>query len=66
MLHFSDDEFARRRSLLESELERRELDGMLLFSQESLYWLTGFDNFGFCFFQCLVVGAPACIVDQVG
>ena len=31
MLHFSDDEFARRRSLLESELERRELDGMLLF-----------------------------------
>ena len=56
MLHFSDDEFARRRSLLESELERRELDGILLFSQESLYWLTGFDTFGFCFFQCLVVG----------
>ena len=57
MLHFSDDEFARRRSLLESELERRELDGILLFSQESLYWLTGFDTFGFCFFQCLVVGS---------
>jgi Xaa-Pro dipeptidase len=33
------------------------LDGMLLFAQESLFWLTGFDTFGFCFFQCLYVGA---------
>jgi Xaa-Pro dipeptidase len=28
---------------------------MLLFAQESMYWLTGYDTFGFCFFQCLVV-----------
>ena len=56
MLHFSDDEFARRRSALGHELERRKLDGMLLFSQESLYWLTGYDTFGFSLFQCLVVG----------
>lgn len=56
MLHFSEGEFARRCSAFESELERRGLDGMLCFAQESLYWLTGYDTFGFCFFQCLVVG----------
>jgi Xaa-Pro dipeptidase len=32
-----------------------KLDAMLLFAQESMYWLTGYDTFGFCFFQCLVV-----------
>ena len=32
-------------------------DSMLLFSQESMYWLTGYDTFGFCFFQCLVLGS---------
>ena len=56
MIHFSDDEMARRRSQLERELEARELDGILCFAQESMYWLTGYDTFGFCFFQCLVVG----------
>ena len=56
MLHFNEGEFARRSALLESELERRGLDGILCFSQESMYWLTGYDTFGFCFFQCLVVG----------
>ena len=59
MLHFSPDEFAARRSRLEAELERRSLDGILCFAQESMYWLTGYDTFGFCFFQCLVVGGDA-------
>lgn len=57
MLHFTEGEFARRSVLLESELDRRGLDGILCFSQESMYWLTGYDTFGFCFFQCLIVGA---------
>ena len=26
-------------------------------SRRSMYWLTGYDTFGFCFFQCLVVTA---------
>jgi len=47
---------ARRRRLLAAMAERR-LDGMLLFAQESDYWLTGYDSFGFCFFQCLYVDA---------
>ena len=33
------------------------LDGLLLFQQELMYWLTGYDTFGFCFFQSLVVTA---------
>lgn len=32
-----------------------KLDALLIFAPESMYWLTGFDTFGFCFFQCLVV-----------
>jgi Xaa-Pro dipeptidase len=33
------------------------LDALFLFQQESMFWLTGYDTFGFCFFQCLVVKA---------
>lgn len=33
------------------------LDALLLFKPESQYWLTGYDTFGYCFFQCLVVTA---------
>jgi Xaa-Pro dipeptidase len=54
-LHFSPAEFARRRQALLAALAGAELDGILLFQQESMYWLTGYDTFGFCFFQCLVV-----------
>ena len=56
MLHFSPEEFAVRHGRMESELETRGLDGMLIFAPESQYWLTGYDTFGFCFFQCLVIG----------
>ncbi len=34
-------------------LEHQGLDGLLMFHQESMYYLTGYDTFGFCFFQCL-------------
>ena len=56
-LHFSPAEFERRRRALFAAMERERLDGLLLFQQESMYWLTGYDTFGFCFFQCLVVTA---------
>ncbi len=58
MLHFSPEEFARRQKALDETLAARALDGILLFAPESQYWLTGYDTFGFCFFQCLVVGGP--------
>src|SRR5262245_40987709 len=57
MLHFSSQEFDARRDRLLSAMAADQLDAMLLFAQESMYWLTGYDSFGFCFFQSLLVRA---------
>jgi Xaa-Pro dipeptidase len=57
MLHFTSDEFDGRLRRLLGAMEARRLDAMLLFAQESMYWLTGYDSFGFCFFQSLIVRA---------
>lgn len=54
-LHFTPAEFDRRRDALLAAMQREGLDGLFLFQQESMFWLTGYDTFGFCFFQCLVV-----------
>jgi len=54
-LHFDRTEFDARRDRLVMEMAERKLDAVLLFAQESMYWLTGYDTFGFCFFQSLVV-----------
>ncbi len=54
-LHFTPDEFTRRRGALLAAMAEARLDAMVLFQQESMYWLTGYDTFGFCFFQGLVV-----------
>src|ERR1700746_1658600 len=56
-VHFSPAEMAARKKRLQVEMAAQKLDGLLLFAQESMYWLTGYDSFGFCFFQCLYVGA---------
>jgi Xaa-Pro dipeptidase len=56
-VHFSADEMSTRKRRLLAAMAADRLDGMLLFAQESLFWLTGYDTFGFCFFQCLYVGA---------
>ena len=56
-LHFSDHEFNRRLDALKAAMKASDLDGMLLFRQESMYWLTGYDTFGYVFFQCLAVTA---------
>ncbi|MBN7774992.1 aminopeptidase P family protein [Nitratireductor aquimarinus] len=61
-LHFEQAEFDSRRDRLVIEMAERKLDAMLLFAQESMYWLTGYDTFGFCFFQCLVVKADGSMV----
>jgi hypothetical protein len=39
------------------QMQEEKLDAVLLFAQESMYWLTGYDTFGYCFFQTLVVKA---------
>jgi len=57
MLHFSDAEFADRLARTRAEMAARDLDALLLFAPESQCWLTGYDTFGYCFFQCLIVPA---------
>jgi Xaa-Pro dipeptidase len=56
-LHFSREEFAERQYRTIEQLKNRRLDGLLMFRQESMYYLTGFDSFGYVFFQCLYLGA---------
>jgi len=54
--HFSQAEFDIRKQNTVKELEKRGLDGLLMFRQESMYYLTGYDSFGYVFFQCLHLG----------
>jgi Xaa-Pro dipeptidase len=56
-LHFTREELAARVSAARTALRREKLDAVLLFAQESLYYLTGFDTSGFVFFQCAVLTA---------
>ena len=50
-IHFTKEEFADRKSKVINELKKQGLDALLMFRQESMYWLTGYDTFGFVFFQ---------------
>jgi Xaa-Pro dipeptidase len=54
---FDESEYTARKRRLEAALDAAGLDALLLFNPESHYWLTGYDTFGYCFFQCLVVTA---------
>ena len=55
-IHFSREELAARREAAGRAMEARGLAGLLVFKPESMYYLTGYDTFGFCFFQCLWLG----------
>ena len=54
-LHFEPAEFEARCRRAAEAMAERKLDALLMFAPESQYWLTGFDSFGYCFFQCLVL-----------
>jgi Xaa-Pro dipeptidase len=56
-LHFTKQEFATRRLATRQAMKERGLEALLMFRQESMYYLTGFDTFGYVFFQCLVLTA---------
>ena len=56
-IHFSKEEFSGRQRAAAEAMVADGFDGLLLFKQESMFYLTGYDTFGFCFFQCLVLGA---------
>jgi Xaa-Pro dipeptidase len=52
-LHFELSEYQQRIKAAIAAMQKANLDGLLMFQQESMYYLTGYDTFGFCFFQCL-------------
>jgi len=54
-IHFSEREFKNRKSKIINELKKQNLSALLMFRQESMYWLTGYDTFGYVYFQCLVL-----------
>ena len=56
-LHFTREELADRRKRAVELMQKRGLDGLLMFRQESMFYLTGYDTFGYVFFQCLYLGA---------
>jgi Xaa-Pro dipeptidase len=54
-LHFSKEEFSKRKISILKSMKEQKLDALLMFRQESMYWLTGYDTFGYVFFQTLVL-----------
>ena len=54
-LHFPRTEYADRVARTCALMRGAGLDGLLIFRQESMYWLTGYDTFGYVFFQCLLL-----------
>ena len=61
-IHFTKEEFSIRKSKVLSELKKQNLDALLMFKQESMYWLTGYDTFGYVFFQTLILTSKGDIV----
>ncbi len=57
ILHFTTEELAGRRARACAAMSEAGLDALLMFRQESMYYLTGYDTFGYVFFQCLVMTA---------
>jgi Xaa-Pro dipeptidase len=60
-LHFTREEFAARQSRAREQMARAGLDGLLLFRQESMYYLTGYDTGGYSMFQGMYLGADGAL-----
>ena len=43
-------------------MKEQNLDAILMFKQESMYWLTGYDTFGYVFFQTLILNDKGNII----
>ena len=61
-LHFSKEEFASRKSKVLKSMKEQNVDALLMFRQESMYWLTGYDTFGYVFFQTLILDQKGNVV----
>ena len=56
-LHFDPAEHQARIARTTARLREQNLAGLLVFRQESMFWLTGYDTAGYSQFQCLWLGA---------
>ena len=54
-LHFSKQELLKRKIKVLQSMKEQNIDALLMFRQESMYWLTGYDTFGYVFFQTLIL-----------
>ncbi|KNG95467.1 M24 family metallopeptidase [Pseudaestuariivita atlantica] len=54
---FERSEYADRQARARAALREAGLDALLVFAPESMFWLTGYDTFGFAMFQCMVLRA---------
>ena len=61
-LHFTEDELTDRRNKVAAEMQSRGLDALLIFRQESIYYLTGYDTTGYSQFQCLYMSAGGTLI----
>jgi len=61
-LHFSKGEFSTRKTKVIQSMKEQNIDALLMFRQESMYWLTGYDTFGYVFFQTLVLDQKGNII----
>ena len=60
-LHFSTKELGDRRRRACRAMTLRGLDGPVLFRQESMYYLTGYDTSGYSMFQGMYLGADGAV-----
>ncbi len=61
-LHFSKQEFLLRKTKVLQSMKEQSIDALLMFRQESMYWLTGYDTFGYVFFQTLVLDSKGNLI----
>ena len=61
-LHFTKKEFTKRKEKVLTKMNEQNIDALLMFRQESMYWLTGYDTFGYVFFQSLILDKKGNII----
>jgi len=61
-LHFQPAEYQQRLDAARRLIVERGLNGLLLFAQESMFYLTGYDTAGYSQFQCMLLGADGRLV----
>ena len=61
-LHFTEDELTDRRNKVAAEMQSRGLNALLIFRQETMYYLTGYDTTGYSQFQCLYMSAGGTLI----